>query len=199
MTSVETVSSQGTVYESYSHAVQNGSADTPDDCHVLGVVRRETPWFCDVDENVEELAPPEDLLDDFHDRREELEDEMDDVTAHNKAFWDVRFVWRYVKHVSESDEAQSALDRIQRLLECGEDVCLVCYESDVKSCHRMVLIDVFLAEYFADDAGDLVRTEVIVDNGSKDDVVESRCAVCNGPCEKGYTYCSRCQDRGDAA
>lgn len=132
----------GQVYDTYVAALQHDLADLPDDAVRVGVVRRPTPWFwAQVDENVPELGPPADLLDEFKERYEHLREQgMADAEAHNAAMEDVGYDERYRSYLDESDETRAAIDALRNRLESGEDVVLVCYENtDEKRCHRTLL------------------------------------------------------------
>jgi hypothetical protein len=141
-----TVQRKGELKDSYSKAIQEGYVEPDEDDAVIGVVRKRTPWFADVDENCPSLAPDPDLLDDFHDKRDELEerDDLDDVEAHNKAAVAVNFRERYHRRIQTPD-AKVRMDDIESMIENGRDVWLICYESDKpdeserKFCHRRIL------------------------------------------------------------
>lgn len=132
----------GSVYETYVAALQHDTADVPEDATRIGVVRRPTPWFYGaVDENVPELAPSEDLLDETKARQEELESEdVPDAEAHNRAMEEVDFADRYVEHIESDPDARDALADLESRLRDGESIVLVCYENtDEKRCHRTEL------------------------------------------------------------
>lgn len=116
----------------------------PGDARLVGVVRRPAPWFHgQVDENLRELGPPSDLLDEF---KNEVENRkmrgMCSEGAHNSVWEDIEFEERYRDYLDGSQEAREALDTVVELLESDEDVVLVCYEdTDKKRCHRTVLVE----------------------------------------------------------
>jgi len=132
----------GQVYDTYVAALQHDIADVPEDAVRVGVVRRPTPWFwAQVDENVPELGPPADLLEEFKDRYEALQERgLGDAEAHNTALERVDYDDRYKSYLHRSDEARAAIATLRTRLESGEDVVLVCYENtDEKRCHRTLL------------------------------------------------------------
>lgn len=134
------MSEPGSVRETYHAALAHGLVDLPEGTSRVGVVRRPTSWFRgEIDENVPELAPPEALLDEFQQRREDLKMRgMCDEGAHNAAWEELGFEERYQEHLDASD-AQTALSELADRITGGEDVALVCYEGDSKRCHRHTL------------------------------------------------------------
>ncbi|NHN46866.1 DUF488 domain-containing protein [Halostella sp. JP-L12] len=134
----------GTLHDTYVAALQHDLADLPDGATLVGVVRRPTRWFSPaVDENRPALAPPASLLDEFGDRRDELEAEgTSETEAHDAAWDDVEFAARYRAHLDSSPDARDAVDDLLARLRDGEDLALVCYENtDEKRCHRTILRD----------------------------------------------------------
>lgn len=132
----------GRLDDTYVAAIQHDLAELPAGAHLVGVVRRATPWFhAAVAENVSALGPPPDLLDEVKDRHETLTSRgLDDATAHNRAMADVDYDDRYRAYLDESSEAAREIERIRDRLASGEDVVLVCYENtDEKHCHRTLL------------------------------------------------------------
>ena len=131
----------GSIHETYHAALSHGLVELPEGTSRIGVVRRPTAWFHgEIDENVPELAPPEELLDTFQDRREEFEMRgMCNEGAHNAAWDEVGFDERYREHLQESADARTALSALADRVTSGEDVALVCYEGDSKQCHRRIL------------------------------------------------------------
>lgn len=133
---------RGRLRDTYVAAIQHDLVDLSGDERLVGVVRRQMPWFQgQVDENRPALAPPEDLLDEFKQRCEELEDEgWSEAEAHNEAWDDVDFEDRYCQYLEETPEAQEAIAELEQLLDQEEDIVLVCYENtDEKRCHRTLL------------------------------------------------------------
>ncbi|MFT4891913.1 MAG: hypothetical protein ACI9YT_002849 [Halobacteriales archaeon] len=129
----------GQVYDTYVAALQHDTADVPEDAIRVGVVRRPPPWFrAQVDENVPELGPPADLLEEFKDRYEALQEQgLGDAEAHDAALEDVDYDDRYRSYLGRSDGARAAIEALRDRLESGDDVVLVCYENtDEKRCHR---------------------------------------------------------------
>lgn len=119
-------------------AIQHGKIKIPDKAAVIGVVRKTMYGMSSViDENIPELAPPEELLlEEFKPLAKEI--------GHNKAYHELDFSERYHEHLAESDAAQ---DEIQRLREMATDrpVYLLCYENvEDKQCHRTELVDVLM-------------------------------------------------------
>lgn len=132
------------VSETYVAALQHDLVDVGD-ATLVGVVRRPTGWFrAAVDENHPELGPPDRLLDEFKARVEELKiDGMCDEGAHNAAWEDLDVADRYRSYLASDEDAATAMDGIRRRVESGEDLVLVCFESDSKACHRHVLLEEF--------------------------------------------------------
>lgn len=138
------VTRRGTVRDTYAAAINAGKVDVDDADRVIGVVRRPLPWlYGAVDENRPALGAPSDLLDEYHDRVEALtKDGLDDPAAHRRAWDDVDFEARYRAFLDSDPDAAAALDDLQRALDGGEDIVLVCYENtDEKPCHRTILRD----------------------------------------------------------
>jgi uncharacterized protein YeaO (DUF488 family) len=134
----------GRLDHTYVAALQHDLADVPEGATKLGVVRRPTPWFHGVvDENVPGVAPPEDLLDEFKTRCDDLEMRgLCAEGAHNAAWDELDFEERYREHLSDSTAAREALADCRERLADGEDLVLVCYENtEQKRCHRTILLD----------------------------------------------------------
>ncbi|MCL7416343.1 MAG: DUF488 domain-containing protein [Halalkalicoccus sp.] len=131
---------RGTVSETYHAALSHGFADVSEDATRIGVVRRPTAWFSrEVDENVPELGPPEELLEEFERRHEDFKMQgMCDEGAHNAAWDEVKFGERYREHL-DSPEAGAALSALAERVANGESVALVCFEKGTKRCHRHLL------------------------------------------------------------
>jgi uncharacterized protein YeaO (DUF488 family) len=133
---------RGRLRDTYVAAIQHELVDLSGDERLIGVVRRQMPWFHGVvDENWEALAPPADLLDEFKDRCDELEATgLSESEAHNEAWDDVEFEDRYRRYLQETSEAKEAVEELDELLAEGQDIVLVCYENtEEKRCHRTVL------------------------------------------------------------
>lgn len=127
--------------DTYVAALQHELVD-PGDAHLMGVVRKPTPWLCgEVDENRRALGPPESLLDGFRRRKDELvEGGVDDAEAHRRVWRESGFEDRYLGYLESSEAASAAVEDIVDLLESGRSVCLVCYENtEEKPCHREAL------------------------------------------------------------
>ena len=133
---------RGSLSETYVAAIQHDLVDLGDATPV-GVVRRPPGWFhASVDENVRELGPPDALLDEVHERREDLAMAgMCDEGAHNAAWEEVDFEAQYREYLATDDDARDALDSLRERLHAGEDLVLVCFEADNKRCHRHALVD----------------------------------------------------------
>jgi uncharacterized protein YeaO (DUF488 family) len=128
--------------DTYAAALQHDLADVPAEATLVGVVRRPAPWFhAVVDENQPDLGPPANLLDAVRDVEDDLKMQgLCTEGAHNAAWERVDFGERYREHLEESTTAQAELDGLQRRLESGESIALVCYENtEKKRCHRTIL------------------------------------------------------------
>jgi uncharacterized protein YeaO (DUF488 family) len=132
----------GTVSETYVAAIQHDLVDL-DGATAVGVVRRPSGWFHDaVDENHPELGPPEELLDETKQRREDLAMAgMCETGAHNAAWEETNFAERYREYIKTGADAGAALDALRERLRDGEDIALVCFEADDKRCHRDILLE----------------------------------------------------------
>ncbi len=140
----------GEVRDTYHAALQHDLVDLPEDARLVGVVRKPTPWFTQVDENRPELGPPADLLEETKAKTEDLKMRgMCDEGAHNAAWEETDFDERYREYVESSEEAQAALDDLATRVEGGETVVLICYEGDDKRCHRRTVREM-LAERVED-------------------------------------------------
>jgi hypothetical protein len=134
----------GDLHDTYVAALQHDIVDLPDDIHLLGVVRKPTPWFYGaVDDNERALGPPTDLLEDLSDHQEELAAQgMCEEGAHNAAWEEFDFDVKYRAYL-ETEEAEAAIDDVLARLDAGENLALVCYENtERKRCHRTILRDV---------------------------------------------------------
>jgi len=133
---------EGSVRETYAAAIQHDLVDLPDDAYLAGVVRKPMPWLHGVvDDNFPDLGPPEDLLAETKQREEDFKRQgICDAEALNAAWEDTGFADRYRDYVRGSAAADEALDALEDRLAAGQDVVLVCYESDEKRCHRHLLV-----------------------------------------------------------
>lgn len=130
----------GDVRETYHAALQHDLVELAGDERLVGVVRRPTRWFTQIDENRPELGPPEDLLDETKAAADRLEaDGRAETAAHNAAWEETDFEARYREYVQSSESAQEALDDLAERVRGGEIVVLVCYEGEDKRCHRRLL------------------------------------------------------------
>ncbi|PSP83209.1 hypothetical protein BRC83_07500 [Halobacteriales archaeon QS_1_68_17] len=107
--------------------IQHDLVDLPADAHRVGIARRPPGWFHGyVDENIPELGPPDDLLDDFHDRIDELTFRgVCEESAHNAAWDEVDYERRYHDDLDADSDARAAMARLVDRVESGETVVLV--------------------------------------------------------------------------
>lgn len=136
------MSEHGQLRDTYVAAIQHGLAGVSGEERLIGVVRRQMPWFRgQVDDNCPALAPPADLLDEFKERCDDLEGHgRSGAAAHNEAWDAVDVEDRYQRYLETSPDAQDAISALEDRLAAGEDLVLVCYENtDEKRCHRTVL------------------------------------------------------------
>ena len=132
----------GTLADTYVAAIQHDLAELPDGTTRVGVVRKPAPWFhAAVDENVPELGPPADLLEEVRTAEDDLKMQgLCGEGAHNAAWDRADFGERYRTYLEESPEAQAALEALADRLVGGESLALVCYENtEKKRCHRTIL------------------------------------------------------------
>lgn len=135
------------VYDSYVTAIQQNTATIPDDSVRYGVVRKPMYGLTDVTHtNLPALGPPEQLLDLFHEKREELAEETTETTAHNKAWDDVNFESKYMEYLTTGwentdSDVHAALTQLKNSVENSDSdsIALICYESHDKQCHRHLL------------------------------------------------------------
>ena len=133
----------GDVRETYHAALQHDLVELPGDARLVGVVRRPTSWFTQIEENRPELGPPPDLLDEVQERTEDLKLQgMCAEGAHNASWEETEFADRYRAYLEESEDARAELEDLVECVEAGETVVLVCYEGEDKRCHRRILRDV---------------------------------------------------------
>lgn len=135
--------------DTYVAALQHDLVDVPPEATLVGVVRRPTGWFrSTIDENYPALGPPDDLLDEFKQRHEDLTNQdMSDEGAHNAAWEAVEFEDRYQSYLTEDSDAQEAVAELTDRLHDGEQLVLVCFENtDRKRCHRTLLKEQLAAE-----------------------------------------------------
>ena len=105
----------------------------------------------------DELAPTENLLQDFMQRKKDLERKFGkgSTEAHNQAFLDCDYENRFRNQIMENPEALKKLAAIsQRAQE--SDVFLVCYEGPAKACHRRTLLRI---------AEETFGTQVLIEGG----------------------------------
>ena len=113
----------GTLYLSYFSRIL---ADPPNNVK-FSIVRRKLPFVeqLDINDNLINLAPPEDLLDDW---------------KSNKISW-VTYTNRYIQQLNTPMALQD-LSIILKLLDEGVDVTVYCYCGKGKNCHRYILGDI---------------------------------------------------------
>jgi len=89
----------------------------------------------------DELAPPDDLFNDFDKGKKRIEKDFGkaSVEAHNKAFLDCDYERRFREYILENPSALKKLEDISKHSR-AKDVYLVCYEGTAKACHRRILL-----------------------------------------------------------
>ncbi|MBN2033074.1 MAG: DUF488 family protein [Deltaproteobacteria bacterium] len=89
----------------------------------------------------DEIAPPEDLFNDFGKAKKRLEKEFGKASmqAHNKAFLDCNYEGRFREYIIGNPSALKKLEEICKKSK-EKDVYLVCYEGAAKACHRRILL-----------------------------------------------------------
>jgi|AntDeeMetagen192_2_1112575.scaffolds.fasta_scaffold22415_2 uncharacterized protein YeaO (DUF488 family) len=130
----DTTLDDGTIHDTYHAALQH-SHDEPDDSDlVVGVVRR--PMYgieAYLDENWPELAPSNELLDEFKTKADEI--------GHNEAVSAVNFRERYEESL-DGTEQEARINQIVEEIRSGRNVWVVCFENtDDKFCHREILVN----------------------------------------------------------
>lgn len=122
-----------------------GSVVEPDESdQVLGVVRYPHDFVEGaVDRNVHALAPPENLLQAFKAVEGAAENDGDVPNPARTAWEQVNFESRYRDHLAKSGQ-QQVLENVRERLREHVDVWLVCWEKDVRYCHRRLLADVLV-------------------------------------------------------
>ncbi|MEF8855212.1 MAG: DUF488 family protein [Haloarculaceae archaeon] len=135
--------SAGSVRETYVAAIQHDLVDLSGEELLAGVVRKPMPWIHGaIDANYPDLGPPVDLLEETKEREEDFKRQgICDAEALNAAWEDTDFAARYRSYLRDSAAADEALDALDGRLDAGQDVVLVCYESDEKRCHRHLLVE----------------------------------------------------------
>jgi uncharacterized protein YeaO (DUF488 family) len=51
----------------------------------------------------------------------------------------ITFAWKFQDEMQENLISRGYIGRIAKMLEDGEDVCIICYEKEVEFCHRSIL------------------------------------------------------------
>jgi uncharacterized protein YeaO (DUF488 family) len=115
---------------------QNGSDST-----YIGIVQSPNDDFESViDEQIPELAPPEELFYQWLQTRKSLEsDGMGHIEAHNTAVERVDYESRFKQYLH--DDAHSSVASLATRVRNGEHIVLVCYCHDGKWCHRDLVIE----------------------------------------------------------
>jgi hypothetical protein len=89
----------------------------------------------------EDLAPSDELFQDFDKRKKALERRIGEgsVEAHNQAFLEADYERRFRTQITTSPEALKKLEESSRTAR-HRDVFFVCYEGPLKACHRRILL-----------------------------------------------------------
>lgn len=88
------------------------------------------------------LAPSRELLADFKEFYDSLLVEgVEDIDAHNRAWYAVDYERRFREEILGRPAAMDELRRTKEMAKV-KDVYLVCYEKPPKKCHRLVLMDI---------------------------------------------------------
>jgi hypothetical protein len=87
----------------------------------------------------DDLAPSDELFQDFDKRKKALERKLGrgSTEAHNQAFLESDYERRFRAQIAESPGALKKLGEISKKAQ-HHDVFLVCYEGRLKACHRRV-------------------------------------------------------------
>lgn len=117
------------IEENYLGKIQSDSYEN-NSTTKIAIVRKLMYGMSNMDENIEDLAPPVDLLEEFWDKKEE--------TSHNDAWEEVKFKDRYISYLEENEDL---VENIVERAKDGEKIELICYEKPPKKCHRHILID----------------------------------------------------------
>jgi hypothetical protein len=128
------------LHDTYVAALQHGHVEPDEEALVLGVMRQPMWASGFVDRNDRRLAPPQSLLDEFHDRQEYLEDEkgQHEITAQNRAFSEI-LRDKYIEYLDGTPAVGEAIGELLGEL-AHRDVWLVCFENtEQKRCHRTIL------------------------------------------------------------
>jgi uncharacterized protein YeaO (DUF488 family) len=89
----------------------------------------------------DDLAPSDELYQDFDKRKKALERKLEkgSTEAHNRAFLESDYERRFRAQIATNPEALKKLEEISKTAR-HHDVFLVCYEGSLKACHRRVLL-----------------------------------------------------------
>jgi uncharacterized protein (DUF488 family) len=89
----------------------------------------------------DDLAPSDELFQDFDKRKKALERRLGggSIEAHNQAFIESEYEKRFRAWITSSPEALKKLEEIWTTAR-HRDVFLVCYEGPLKACHRRILL-----------------------------------------------------------
>jgi uncharacterized protein YeaO (DUF488 family) len=89
----------------------------------------------------DELAPSDELFQDFDKRKKALEGRLGKGSneAHNRAFLESDYERRFRAQITTNPESLKKLEEISKTAR-HHDIFLVCYEGASKACHRRVLL-----------------------------------------------------------
>jgi uncharacterized protein YeaO (DUF488 family) len=164
------------VRTTYSAALQNEQVDPDPDDLVLAVVRKPMYGILSVvDRNVDQLAPPQDLLDAYK--------RVEEAAGREVAWRSVRFAQQFHEYLASDPAAQHAAARVAQH-SAERTVWLVCYEADDRFCHRRLLRDFISGDPYAELAG-----------GHIDDACDPEEHHLGYHGAAGVWYCERCNLR----
>jgi hypothetical protein len=110
----------------------------------VGIVRSERDDLLDAtDETDQRLAPPEDLFYQWLNYKQtlEAEDGVPAGRAHDRAYEEIDYEKRFDQYLTQSDEAQGAVEEYADRVMDGERIVFVCFCSDLRHCHRHAVVD----------------------------------------------------------
>lgn len=89
----------------------------------------------------DDLAPSDELFQDFDKRKKALERGLGSgsTEAHNRAFLESDYETRFRRQIESNPKALKKLEEISKTAR-RHDVFLVCYEGLLKACHRRILL-----------------------------------------------------------
>ncbi|MEW5826240.1 MAG: DUF488 family protein [Candidatus Bipolaricaulota bacterium] len=97
----------------------------------------------------DELAPPQELLDEFNAWKAKFAPDSGYPTAFHFAWQKTDYERRFRAHILGNPKAVARLGELAARATCG-DVFLICYEGEDKPCHRRLLLTL-AAEMFGAD------------------------------------------------